>query len=559
MYQNYFGMIEAPFSIAPDPRYLYMSQRHQEALATLLYGVSSDGGFVLLTGDVGAGKTTICRSLLDQVPENSDVAYIFNPKLTVVELLSTVCDEFGISYPQGTTSIKQFVDAINEYLLDSHAKGRRAVLIIDEAQNLSADVLEQMRLLTNLETNQRKLLQILLIGQPELVEILARQELRQLAQRIIARYHLKPLNKNEVKAYVKYRLEVSGVQRQLFPNAVLNKLYRLSGGVPRLINLLCDRALLGAFVQSKDRVDGSTLAQAAREVFNAHPKPRLLASQLLAAGLVLLLGSALAVNLYWHDPLGNTLPKTQKINFQAASKTVPTEAPVLPAVIMPPPVTATPELIKAVATLPTVLELPTEEAYSHSKEIAYAALFQAWGAPYSESGQACTQAKTQGLHCWAMRGGLEELRQLNMPAVLEMLDGHDRKYYVTLIKLEAESATFDLGTKVYDVSLGALALQWTGNYTLLTRLPENVKEKIETGERGATVEWMSKQLAITQGREVESKLAVFDDRLKRQIKQFQLSQGLVPDGAAGPRTMLRLSAVTNQSAPRLSTQKQGKE
>src|SRR5471030_3427962 len=210
MYQHYFGLAEAPFSIAPDPRYLYLSQRHQEALAHLLYGVSGDGGFVLLTGEVGAGKTTVCRCLLQQIPASCDVAYIFNPRLTVEELLSTICVEFGIAYPPGNTSIKVFVDCINAYLLDAHARGRHTVLIIDEAQNLSADVLEQLRLLTNLETNQRKLLQIILIGQPELRTMLARPELEQLGQRVIARYHLGSLTPAETGAYIAHRLAVAG-------------------------------------------------------------------------------------------------------------------------------------------------------------------------------------------------------------------------------------------------------------------------------------------------------------------------------------------------------------
>jgi general secretion pathway protein A len=221
MYQSYFNLAEAPFSIAPDPRYLYMSQRHQEALAHLLYGVNGGGGFVLLTGEVGAGKTTVCRCLLEQIPVSCDIAYIFNPKLTVAELLSTICAEFGIACPSGNTSVKVFVDCINAYLLDAHARGRHTVLIIDEAQNLSAEVLEQMRLLTNLETNQRKLLQIILLGQPELATMLAQPELRQLAQRIIARYHLGPLTKQEVSAYVRHRLDVAGAQRPLFPPALI--------------------------------------------------------------------------------------------------------------------------------------------------------------------------------------------------------------------------------------------------------------------------------------------------------------------------------------------------
>ncbi len=266
MYLKHFNLAETPFSIAPNPRYLYLSQRHQEALAHLLYGIHGDGGFVLLTGAIGAGKTTVCRCLLEQIPDNCDVAYIFNPKLSVTELLSTICHEFGIDCPADNTSIKIFVDHINAHLLDAHARGRNSVLIIDEAQNLAPDVLEQMRLLTNLETERRKLLQIILIGQPELAALLERPGLSQLAQRIVARYHLDPLDKAEIAAYVQHRLAVSGTQRQLIPAALAGLLHRLSGGVPRIINVLCDRALLGAFTQGKDKVDRATLLQAAREV-----------------------------------------------------------------------------------------------------------------------------------------------------------------------------------------------------------------------------------------------------------------------------------------------------
>jgi len=250
MYKEYFGLEEMPFSIAPDPRYLYMSDQHREALAHLLYGFNSDGGFVLLTGNVGTGKTTICRCLLEQIPEKTAIAFIINPKLTVDELLAVICDEFGIKYPAGNKSIKLFIDNINTYLLEAHAIGHRAVLIIDEAQNLSADVLEQLRLLTNLETNQVKLLQIILMGQPELRDKLSRPDLLQLSQRIIARYHLGALSKKEVAAYVSHRLTVAGVKDRIFSDAAIAELYKLSGGVPRLINVLCDRALLGVRFRS---------------------------------------------------------------------------------------------------------------------------------------------------------------------------------------------------------------------------------------------------------------------------------------------------------------------
>ncbi|MDX2480803.1 MAG: AAA family ATPase [Desulfuromusa sp.] len=272
MYKEYFGLKEDPFSIAPDPQFLYMSDLHREALAHLIYGMKADSGFVLLTGEVGTGKTTVCRCLLGQIPENSEIAFIFNPKLSVVELLATICDELGIAYPKGNSSVKVFIDLINHYLLDAHSQGKQTVLIIDEAQNLSVDVLEQIRLLTNLETDKRKLLQVIMLGQPELNLMLEQRELRQLAQRVTARYHLEPLSRNEIEGYLSFRLAVAGVERPLFPKVTVNKLYRLTGGVPRLINLLCDRALLGAYVKGLNIVSPELLTEASGEVFgkNGH-------------------------------------------------------------------------------------------------------------------------------------------------------------------------------------------------------------------------------------------------------------------------------------------------
>lgn len=265
MYRKYFGMKRSPFSIAPDPRFLYVSEQHREAMAHLLYGIKSDGGFVLLTGEVGTGKTTIVRHVLQAPHKNIVVAFIIHPALSVAELLAAICDEFGISYPK-KTSIKDLVDRINAFLLDLNAKRKKAILIIDEAQNLSNEVLEQIRLLTNLETNERKLLQIILVGQPELRDKLARPELRQLAQRIVARCHLEALSKADLFLYVNHRLGVARGKSELFSQDALNSLYVYSGGIPRLINIICDRALLGAFVQQKETVDRATLAKAAGEV-----------------------------------------------------------------------------------------------------------------------------------------------------------------------------------------------------------------------------------------------------------------------------------------------------
>lgn len=301
MYKQHFGFKELPFSIAPDPRFLYMSEQHREALAHLVYGMNADGGFVLLTGEVGTGKTTVCRCMLEQIPESADISFILNPKMTVGELLATFCDELGIVYPEGNQSVKVFVDRINAYLLDAHARGRKTILIIEEAQNLGPDVLEQIRLLTNLETNRQKLLQIIMIGQPELKEILSRPELRQLSQRITARYHICPLTKSEVGAYVGYRLSVAGSKSKLFPDSIIGKLYQMSFGIPRLINVICDRALLGAYVQGKDTVDKKTLVKAAQEVFgerDIYKRPRKALTWVLTCIVLVICGVAVASTYY---------------------------------------------------------------------------------------------------------------------------------------------------------------------------------------------------------------------------------------------------------------------
>ena len=533
MYLKYFGLSEAPFSIAPDPRYLYMSKRHQEALAHLLYGLQGDGGFVLLTGEVGAGKTTVCRCLLEQIPDTCDVAYIFNPRLTVEELLSTLCVEFGIACPPGNTSIKVFVDCLNAYLLEAHAQGRHTVLIIDEAQNLAVDVLEQMRLLTNLETNQRKLLQIVLLGQPELADMLERPELRQLAQRIVARYHLGPLTKAEVAAYLRHRLEVSGDAaraQQLFPAKLVGPVYRLSGGIPRLINVLCDRALLGTYVQGKERVDRSTLMQAAREVF--HQPSALQRRRLLWLALGLLLaGVATAVAL--------NLGRDDGVAIRPA-----------PAAKAPPAATAAAAEPKPGA-LPEALLWPAPEPRAQSQETALAALFKAWGA----APVGCERAATLGLNCRSARGDLKELRQIDRPAVLSMHDSDNakEKFFATLLKIDARSATFAVGASVTTVAQSALADQWNGNYVLLWRKPAQVQTTFREGERGPAVSWIDAQLALAEGRRPGTD-ARFDAALLRRIRHFQLAHDLEPDGAIGPKTLVQLASVGDDKAPKLAGQ-----
>jgi general secretion pathway protein A len=550
MYQTYFGLVAAPFSIAPDPRDLYMSHRHQEALATLLYGLGSDGGFVLLTGEVGAGKTTICRCVLEQLPEACDVAYLFNPKLTVTELLSTVCDEFGVAYPEGTTSIKLFVDLINKYLLAAHAEGRRAVLIIDEAQNLSVEVLEQVRLLTNLETNERKLLQILLLGQPELVTMLARPELRQLAQRIVARYHLMPLDKAEVAAYVKHRLEVAGAHRALFPDTLWGQLYQLSGGVPRVINVLCDRALLGAFVQRKPVVDRETLDQAAHEVLPSRPKEPMAARPRVLGGAMLALGGVLVAAVYQQQQPDSPPTAAQEVAPPrlAAPANAPAKAPVEAG------------RTKKAQAAPAMLQPPPDVPSAQSQQVAFATLFNQWRLTYDGGQDPCTQALQHGLQCRTSRGGLEELHALNIPVILHLVDGGGHPFYAVLTGLGAKGATFSFGAQARSVTLDAVGLQWAGDYTMLLRMPRETGEQIEWGEHGPAAAWLGEQLAHLEGRAAAApEAAVFDDVLKNRVKKFQLTHGLIPDGVAGFKTLARLAVAADPSAPRLSTPERRKK
>ncbi|MBT5293100.1 MAG: AAA family ATPase [Cellvibrionales bacterium] len=265
MYQNFFGLHEKPFSIAPDPRYLYMTDQHREALAHLLFGIGDEGGFILLTGDIGTGKTTICRSLLNQLPDNADIAFIVNPRLSVNELLQSICDELGIDYTD-SSSIKVLVDKLNQFLLEGYASGRNTILIIDEAQNLADEVLEQLRLLTNLETSEKKLLQLILLGQPELNDKLAQDNLRQLAQRVTARFHLLPLSAEETTAYIKHRLHIAGFRGELFSRAALKHIHSESRGVPRLVNVICDRSMLGAYTKDSIEVEYPIVLEACKEV-----------------------------------------------------------------------------------------------------------------------------------------------------------------------------------------------------------------------------------------------------------------------------------------------------
>lgn len=545
MYNEYFGLNEAPFSIAPDPRYLFMSEQHREALAHLVYGFNSDGGFVLLTGEVGTGKTTVSRCLLEQIPDNTAIAFILNPKMTVQELLATVCDEFGIKYPPDNTSIKIFVDLINSYLLEAHANDRKAVLLIDEAQNLSTDVLEQLRLLTNLETNQRKLLQIILIGQPELRDKLSEPGLRQLSQRIIARYHLDALSKKDISAYVSHRLSVAGLRDQLFPDALINKIYSLTGGVPRLINVLCDRALLGTFAMNKNLVSAATLTKAAHEVFGESrplvPWLRSKAAVWSISSLIIVVSAVVAATYYRS---GNQKTGPQKSININQGKAVHETATIYE--------TITPDIIENIQS--RKLSWPADQPADKSSDMAFQELFKLWGLSYQSAGNstACEQAETSGLKCYSSLGNLHRLRNLNRPAVLKLSGSAGSVYYAVLSGLSEDSARMIVGAEMREVPLKDVETSWLGEYTLLWRPPPDFSSVIKKGMQGPAVHWLETQLSRFDGKSIAPRdNPEFDSELVNRIRKFQLAKGLIPDGIVGTQTMIHLGSADSADKPTL--------
>jgi len=531
MYTSFFGLQEKPFAITPDPRYLYLSERHAEALAHLLYGINEAGGFIQLTGEVGTGKTTIIRSLLEQLPAHADVALILNPRVTPAEFLLTICEELRIPVAEpGRGSVKLLMDLIGRRLLDTHARGRRVVLIVDEAQNLSAHTLEQVRLLTNLETATTKLLQIILIGQPELRDLLARAELRQLAQRITARYHLNPLFPEETAGYVKHRMRVAGATAEAFTPTSLREVHRLSGGVPRIINVICDRALLGAFTHEDHRVSGALVREAAAEVYG-RPMPapwlRWAIAGSIAAALAIL-GAGVWSLLAGRDPTpadAAASPKPAAASSQLARADVPPPSPAPPAFD----------------------ELLARHGNDTTTEAALAKLFASWGATYDPAGgRGCEQATRQGLECLFEKGSWAQLRTLNRPAILTLTDDIGRTHQVLLAALDTETATIELGDQARKVSIADVSRYWFGDFLLLWRPPLAVAKALAPGMRGADVRWLRESLRIAQGLPAGSAGSdVYDDDLVRLVQDFQREHRLNIDGVAGVKTQIVLDTVVN--------------
>jgi general secretion pathway protein A len=551
MYAQHFGLKQDPFSIAPDPRYLFMSQRHREALAHLLFGIAGQGdsashaggGFVLLTGDIGTGKTTICRCFLEQIPSGCHVAYIFNPKLTVSELLQTVCEEFHLTLPVTSSSpptVKTYIDTLNAFLLERHAGAEHCVLIIDEAQNLQADVLEQLRLLTNLETSERKLLQIVLIGQPELRVMLERPELEQLAQRVMARFHLDALTEGESLQYITHRLAVAGHTGPLpFDRQALSRIYRLTRGVPRRINLLCGRSLLGAWANGLHRVGRTVVDTAAAEVFGpgggagspSGPTPLL-----FALGGVFLL--AVALGGWWAtspDQSPGSPGSASPVSAAPAAQAAPSATATVPDAAITEPLDA------------LLSQLPDD------MDLAWRDLGASWNLPDSAA-QPCAATSTHPWQCVRVSNQtLPQLRQLDRPGILVLQNERGASVYAVLVGLTGSTATLKIGTRLHTVTQTQLARLWRGEFATYWRPPPGYPGNNQTGSPSAVFQELARQLSRIDAAPVpQNAPTTLDASLKARVRDFQRAHGLLVDGQPGPLTFMQLESVLGHSGPRLT-------
>ncbi len=503
-----------------------MSARHQEGLAHLLYGINFGGGFVALTGEVGTGKTTLCHCLLQQLPANVDIALILNPKLNAVELLAAICDELGISYDHRLHSLKTLVDALNHYLLAAHAKGRRTVLLIDEAQNLSLEVLEQVRLLTNLETSTTKLLQIILVGQPELKELLNRPDLRQLNQRITARYHLLPLSPDETREYIHHRLRVCNGNPYLFKDSAVRRVYKFSKGIPRIINILCDRALLGAYASEARVITAKIINQAAQETLSHGRRQS-------AALIPLLIVLAMVAGLYVFNQPSPVLHSSKMI----VSGQLPKPPEQALSIVQKTAEIAPQAAVKAFAELISDPGLTLTNAISNTLKI--------WGKSIPANKQAdCQYAGTVGLQCLFDKANWQQLLTLDRPAILEFSISADEKRYAVLTGIRHGQPVLRFAEDIALPLADVLSI-WNGYYLMLWQPPRPGLTKIAPQQTSDVVPWLRQQMdAIDGSHEPTKQPLFFDDVLKARVIAFQRQNQLTADGIVGPRTIIHLDNAT---------------
>ena len=546
MVLDFYGLAEPPFSLTPDPRFVFLSDRHREALAHLVYGIGQGGagGFVQLTGEVGTGKTTLSRLLLEQLPDNVRPALILNPRLSPVELVEAIAEELGVDVSTVRGSQKGVVDALNRGLLASHAAGKGVVAIIDEAQNLSDEALEQVRLLTNLETARQKLMQIVLLGQPELREKLSQPHLRQLAQRITARYHLAPLDADETEAYLRHRIAVAGGKRFPFATDAVRALHRHSGGVPRLINILADRALLAGYVGDAGTIGRAMVDHAAREVSGEAPAPTRRGAALRAVAL-LAVSALLAAGIAWWmsrpaGPVPMDIAEQQDSPPAAIPTPVPTDEVAGPADSAPTPI-ADPFVDAVAAVAPS------------SREQIWGSLLGRWDAVAADAALAasCPPRIRAGLRCTAIRQPLERLAVLDRPVIL-VLSADQGEVHAQLVGWRGERVVIDLGDGLREVAPATLASVWSGDALALWRESEPLPEAITVGARGTAVAWVHRQLErFDKLPPTSATIDAIDAATAEAVRALQSDFGLAVDGIVGPETQWLLS-TRDAGGPRLA-------
>lgn len=567
MYLEHYGLAEPPFSITPDPRFVFLGERHRDALAHLVFGITQGGGggFVQLTGEVGTGKTTLSRLLLGQLPDNVRVALVLNPRQDPVQLLETVCEELHIGLDGRRGNAKALVDALNARLLEAYAQGLRVVLVIDEAQALPVETLEQVRLLTNLETDTQKLLQIILIGQPELRGMLAQPGLRQLAQRITARFHLVPLDAAGTAAYLRHRFRVAGGQRFPFDDAAVDRIHRRSGGIPRLVNVIAERALLAGYARDRAAIDAALVEEAADEALppapGAEPRSRRWLGVVAGAGVLAVVVLALAAS--WPMP-GRRAPGqgTDAVAGATAGHGVRAKAPRGPAGSVRGEqgdaaggTTGRMGVADAVDTAdrPALGERIAEASNGAAHEAAWQAMLEAWGLPGTaedaRAASACLPVLAPGTHCVRGTAHLERLSALGRPVLLQLASGRGTAWAL-LQGTDGTRARLLLGGEPVDVERATLQGAWAGRYAAVWRSATPLAPPPGPGMSGSAVDWLRERLVREGVADPAPAGAPFDDALADSVRRFQRARGLAVDGVVGPETLFALAS--GDPGPRLA-------
>lgn len=534
MYKDFFGFVELPFSIVPNSRYLYLSQRHKEAITHLQAGLGDGGGFAMLTGEVGTGKTTVAKAMLANLDENTKAGLILNPTFSSRDLLEAICDEFKVSYPE-EASLKQLNQAIHDYLLRNHKMGWTTLLVIDEAQHLAADVLEQLRLLTNLETDTRKLLKVLLVGQPELQRLLQTTQLRQLAQRITGRYHLLPLDEKETADYITFRLHTAGGDKQLFDRSSTKLIAKYSHGIPRLINLICDKSLNLSYYKGNVVVDKQTVHQACEEVmqFQAEiyqqdqPVRRSFEWPTWGSAAI---GVFAAVGIGW--AVMQKMPSQVSTSIQSN--------PIQVAQATSQPVTA--EMNEQLTSEQRNMLL--EQTQSN---LAVNELYKLWGYRASVRDNLCLSEPQSIMRCERKMATWPLLVQQNRPVILE-LNYQGQVGYVLLYAIGNDKVEVLNGSQRLRLPVSWLKPLWQGNIIELWQAP--LRETLRLDMEGPAIEVLDTLLAQAVN-EQPLGTDIFDAALKERVELFQRWQGIGVDGIAGQRTLERLQQSVQTDAPAL--------